>query len=143
MASPPASVLPDAPIVIEGSGMETAWRPKNSDGEFNGPTRLREALAQSLNLVSIRCCALGIDYAINYVTRFGFDKDRCRTISPWRSARWRWRRSIWPAPMPTFANGGFRVSPYYIDRIEDVSGKVHLARRRHPLPACNASRPRI
>jgi len=120
-----ASVLPDAPIVIEGSGMETAWRPKNSHGTFNGPTRLREALARSLNLVSIRLLReLGVDYAINYVTRFGFAKDSLPNnftlalgtmdISPIDLA----------GAYATFANGGFRVSPYYIDRIEDLSGKV-------------------
>jgi penicillin-binding protein 1A len=120
-----ASVLPDAPLVIEGDGMETAWRPKNSHGDFNGPMRLREALAQSRNLVSIRLLRqLGIDYAINYVTRFGFDKASLpnnltlalgtMVVAPIDLA----------AGYATFANGGFRVSPYFIDRIEDVSGKA-------------------
>ena len=50
----PASVLLDAPIVMEGDGLETAWRPENSTGDFHGPMRLREALVRSRNLVSIR-----------------------------------------------------------------------------------------
>ncbi len=120
-----ASVLPDAPIVIEGSGMETAWRPKNSEGEFNGPTRLREALAKSLNLVSVRLLReLGIDYAINYVTRFGFEKDSLPKNLTLALGTMQIAPIDLAGAYATFANGGFRVSPYYIDRIEDVSGNV-------------------
>ncbi|HEV2702523.1 MAG TPA: penicillin-binding transpeptidase domain-containing protein, partial [Steroidobacteraceae bacterium] len=120
-----ASVLPDAPIVIEGSGMETAWRPKNSEGEFNGPTRLRVALAKSLNLVSVRLLRqLGIDYAINYVTRFGFEKDSLPKNLTLALGTMQVAPLDLAGSYATFANGGFRVVPYYIDRIEDVSGKV-------------------
>ncbi len=130
-----ASVLPDAPIVIEGSGMETAWRPKNSHGTFNGPTRLREALAQSLNLVSIRLLRqLGIDYAINYVTRFGFDKESMPNNFTLALGTMQIAPIDLAGAYATFANGGFRVSPYYIDRIEDLSGKVLWA--ANPPIAC-------
>jgi penicillin-binding protein 1A len=130
-----ASVLPDAPIVIEGSGMETAWRPKNSHGTFNGPTRLREALAQSLNLVSIRLLReLGIDYAINYVTRFGFDKASLPNNFTLALGTMEIAPIDLAGAYATFANGGFRVSPYYIDRIEDLSGKVLWA--ANPTIAC-------
>src|SRR5262249_30164332 len=71
----PASVLLDAPVVLEGDGIEASWRPENSHGDFSGPMRLREALVKSRNLVSIRLLReLGTSYAIDYVTRFGFDK---------------------------------------------------------------------
>ena len=120
-----ASVLPDAPIVIEGSGMETAWRPKNSHGDFNGPMRLREALAQSRNLVSIRLLRqVGIDYAMNYVTRFGFQKDSLPNNLTMALGTMQISPLDLAGAYATFANGGFRVSPYYIDRIEDVAGKV-------------------
>jgi penicillin-binding protein 1A len=120
-----ASVLPDAPIVIEGSGMETAWRPKNSHGGFNGPTRLREALAKSLNLVSIRLLRqLGIDYAIQYATRFGFDKETMPNNYTLALGTMQVAPIDLAGAYATFANGGFRVSPYFIDRIEDVAGKV-------------------
>jgi penicillin-binding protein 1A len=120
-----ASVLPDAPIVIEGNGMETAWRPKNSHGTFNGPTRLREALAKSLNLVSIRLLRqLGVDYAINYVTRFGFEKDSLPNNFTLALGTMQIAPIDLAGAYATFANGGFRVVPYYIDRIEDLSGKV-------------------
>jgi penicillin-binding protein 1A len=120
-----ASVLPDAPIVIEGSGMETSWRPKNSHGDFGGPMRLREALAQSRNLVSIRLLRqVGIDYAMNYVTRFGFAKDSLPNNLTMALGTMQIAPLDLAAAYATFANGGFRVAPYYIDRIEDVSGKV-------------------
>ena len=120
-----ASVLPDAPIVIEGSGMETAWRPKNSHGDFNGPTRLRVALAKSLNLVSIRLLRqLGIDYAINYVTRFGFAKDSLPNNFTLALGTMQVAPIDLAGAYATFANGGFKISPYYIDRIEDLSGKI-------------------
>lgn len=130
-----ASVLPDAPIVIEGNGMETAWRPKNSHGDFGGPMRLREALAQSRNLVSIRLLRqLGIEYAINYATRFGFDKASLPDNLTLALGTMQVSPIDLAGAYATFANGGFRVVPYFIDRIEDVSGKV-LWRANAPI-AC-------
>ena len=128
----PASVLLDAPIVMEGDGMETAWRPENSTGNFRGPTRLREALVHSRNLVSIRLLrALGTSYAIDYIAKFGFDRASLPTnltlalgtvqVTPLELA----------AGYAVFANGGFRVQPYFIDRIENAAGQVvwHAAPR--------------
>ncbi len=130
-----ASVLPDAPIVIEGNGMETAWRPKNSHGDFSGPMRLREALAQSRNLVSIRLLRqLGIDYAIHYVTRFGFDKASLPNNLTLALGTMQIAPIDLAGAYATFANGGFRVLPYYIDRIEDVTGK--LVWQADPPVAC-------
>jgi penicillin-binding protein 1A len=121
----PASVVLDAPIVIDEAGMEQAWRPKEDDSEFHGLVRLREALAHSRNLVSVRIVRdIGVDYTRNFVTRFGFEKSQIpddltmalgtASLSPLQVA----------AGYATFANGGFRVTPYYIDRIEDGSGKT-------------------
>src|SRR4029077_12720549 len=71
---PPASVLLDAPIVLESGSHEDEWRPENSTREFGGPTRLREALVRSRNLVSIRVLKeLGIPNAHEHISRFGFD----------------------------------------------------------------------
>ena len=70
----PSSILMDAPIVLDDAGMEQAWRPENSGGDFSGPIRLREALVRSRNLVSIRLLrSIGPDVAIDYAARFGFD----------------------------------------------------------------------
>jgi penicillin-binding protein 1A len=121
----PASTLLDAPIVLEGTGSEEAWRPENSTREFGGPTRLREALVRSRNLVSIRVLKeIGIPTAIDYIGRFGFDP---RTM-PHDLTLALGTLEATPldvaAGYAVFANGGYRVTPYFIDRIEDASGKV-------------------
>jgi penicillin-binding protein 1A len=121
----PASVLLDAPVVLEGDGIEASWRPENSHGDFNGPTRLREALVKSRNLVSIRLLReLGTSYAIDYVTRFGFDK---RAL-PQNLTLALGTVQATPLEVATgyavFANGGFRVMPYFVDRIENAAGQV-------------------
>ncbi len=121
----PASVLLDAPVVLEGDGIEASWRPENSHGEFSGPMRLREALVKSRNLVSIRLLReLGIPYTMDYVTRFGFDK---RTL-PQNLTLALGTVQATPLEVATgyavFANGGFRVTPYFVDRIENAAGQV-------------------
>jgi penicillin-binding protein 1A len=121
----PASVIMDAPVVIDDPSMEEAWRPENSSGSFGGPTRLREALVKSRNLVSIRLLqAIGIGPAIEHATRFGF----AREALPRNLTLALGTMSASPLEMATgfsvFANGGYRVEPWFIDRIEDPSGKV-------------------
>jgi penicillin-binding protein 1A len=121
----PASVVLDAPVVIDEAGMEQAWRPKDNEGKFDGPMRLREALVHSRNLVSVRLMrAIGGDYTWNYVTRFGFDKSQLPndlTLALGTAELTPLQVAIGYA---TFANGGYRVTSYYIDRVEDASGKV-------------------
>jgi penicillin-binding protein 1A len=131
----PASVVLDAPIVIDEAGMEKAWRPKDFENNFDGPIRLREALAKSRNLVSVRLMrAIGADYTWDYVQRFGFDKSQLpndltmalgtASLSPLQMAN----------GYSTFANGGFKVTSYYIDRIDDANGKTLL--RADPAITC-------
>jgi penicillin-binding protein 1A len=132
----PASVVLDAPIVIDAAGMEQAWRPKEDEGKFFGPIRLREALAHSRNLVSVRLVReIGVDYTRNYVARFGFDKSQVPDDLTMALGT----ASLSPLQMvtgyATFANGGFRVTPYYIDRIEDAGGKTLL--HSAPVLACS------
>ncbi len=121
----PASVLLDAPVVLEGDGLESSWRPENHTHQFGGPTRLREALVHSRNLVSIRLLReMGIPYATDYVTRFGFDK---RTLPQNLTLA---LGTVQATPLEVaagyavFANGGFRVLPYFVDRIENAAGEV-------------------
>jgi penicillin-binding protein 1A len=132
----PASVVLDAPIVIDETGTEQAWRPKEDSNKFYGPIRLREALVYSRNLVSVRLMrAIGGDYTWNYVTRFGFAKSQLPNdltlalgtaeLSPLQLA----------IGYSTFANGGYRVSPYYIDRVEDAGGKI--LQQATPALACS------
>lgn len=120
----PSSMILDMPVVLEGGGEEN-WRPENSGGDFAGPLRLREALVRSRNTVSIRILqTIGIDAAINHATKFGFDK----SVIPRNYTLALGTLSATPLDMATgfatFANGGFKVSPYYISRIEDSLGKV-------------------
>src|ERR1700752_4569765 len=119
----PASVFLDAPIVLESNGAEEAWRPENSTHEFGGPTRLREALVHSRNLVSIRVLKeVGVDNAIDYISRFGFDPKSM----PHDLTLALGTLDATPLEVATgyavFANGGYRVQPYFIDRIEDAAG---------------------
>ena len=121
----PASTLLDAPFVLEGQGIESSWRPENSEKEFGGPTRLRVALAKSRNLVTIRLLReMGTAYATDYVTRFGFDKK----VLPQNLTLALGTLQVTPLEIASgyaiFANGGFRVEPYFVDRIEDANGKI-------------------
>jgi penicillin-binding protein 1A len=131
----PASVVLDAPIVIDNAGSDQAWRPKEDEGEFYGPVRLREALAHSRNLVSVRLVReIGLDYTRSYVTRFGFDKSQV----PDNLTMALGTAELSPLQLvtgySTFANGGFKVSPYYVDRILDAGGKTLY--QAEPLVAC-------
>jgi penicillin-binding protein 1A len=121
----PASELLDAPFVLEGNGIESSWRPENSHGKFGGPTRLREALVWSRNLVTIRLLReMGTPYATDYATRFGFDG----RILPQNLTLALGTLQVTPLEMATgyavFANGGYRVQPYFVDRIENAAGEV-------------------
>jgi penicillin-binding protein 1A len=131
----PASVVLDAPIVVDEAGMQQAWRPKEDTDRFEGLVRLREAMAHSINLVSVRLVRdIGMDYTWNYVQRFGFDKSQLpqdltmalgtAELSPLQMA----------TAYSTFANGGFKVNSYYIDHILDAGGNTLF--RAQPLLAC-------
>jgi penicillin-binding protein 1A len=117
----PATIINDAPLRFEASqtGSET-WEPKNYDGKFSGPMRLRAALAKSKNLVSVRILQeITPRYAQDYITRFGFDPKLhppyltmalgAGNVTPLQMA----------AAYSVFANGGYRIAPYIIGRIED------------------------
>jgi penicillin-binding protein 1A len=131
----PASVVVDAPIVIDTAGNDVGWRPKEMEGEFFGPVRLREALAHSRNLVSVRLVRdIGVEYTRDYVTRFGFDKAHVPDDLTMALGT----AELSPLQVVTgyaaFANGGFRVNPYYVDRILDANGKTIY--QAEPLIAC-------
>lgn len=120
-----ASLINDAPVVVEDASLEGTWRPGNYTGRFYGPTRLREALVNSRNLVSIRLLqAIDVNYAVNYAGRFGFgDESLPRNLSLALGSG-----TVTPLDLASayavFANGGFRVAPYFIERIEDLTGQV-------------------
>jgi penicillin-binding protein 1A len=119
-----ATVVPDEPIAIEAdvTGSQR-WEPKNFDGKFEGPMRLRTALVKSKNMVSIRILdAIGVKYAQDYVTRFGFDADRhppylTMALGSGTTTAWQMARAY-----AVFANGGYLIQPYFIHRIVDDRG---------------------
>lgn len=122
----PATIINDAPITIDAS--ETGaipWEPKNYDGGFVGPVRMRTALTKSKNLVSIRILqAITPNYAQEYVSRFGLDPRRHPAYLTMALGA----GSVTPLELATgysvFANGGYRITPYFIERIEDRQGNV-------------------
>ena len=122
----PATVINDAPLVLGAAQAGgKVWEPKNYDGTYAGPIRMRTALTKSKNLVSIRILqTIGTRYAQDYITRFGFAAEQ----HPAYLAMALGAGSTTPFQMASaysiFANGGYRVNPYYIDRIQDARGKV-------------------
>lgn len=136
----PASIVLDAPVVFRDRRGKT-WSPQNDGGGFRGPMRLREALVQSRNLVSVRLLdAIGVDYARKYISQFGFDEAELppnlsmslgtASLTPLSVAR----------GYAAFANGGFRITPWFIDRIVDRDGKqVFQAAPAVACPGCTGN----
>ena len=131
-----ASLINDAPVVFDDDSLEATWRPENYSGRFYGPTRLREALVKSRNLVSIRILqAIGLRYATQYVQNFGFKKANMPydlslalgsgTFSPIEIAR----------GYTVFSNSGYLVEPYFLDRIE--AGNGDLIFKHNPAIVCH------
>lgn len=123
----PASIFDDAPISFsaEETGSGKSWEPQNYDEKYAGPMRLRQALVNSKNTISIRLMrAIGAGYAQTYIRRFGFDpKDHPPYLSTALGAG---ATTVWQlaAGYATFANSGYRVQPYLIEKIVDSRGKV-------------------
>lgn len=127
----PATIINDAPLSFDATETGSAvWEPKNFDATFEGPMRMRVALTKSKNLVSIRILqAIGPQYAQDYVTRFGFDP---KLVPPYLTmALGAGSATLWQVATgyAVFANGGYRLSPYFIDRIDDSNGTT-LARTK-------------
>ncbi len=139
-----ATLINDAPVVFKDSYLEGFWRPDNYSGKFFGPTRLRKGLIKSRNLVSIRILRdIGINYAIDYVKRFGFlDSELPKnlslalgsaTLTPMQIAR----------GYAILANGGYDVKPWFIERIETPHQEVifeqqhtSVCSKDYPVESC-------
>ncbi|MCA3155808.1 MAG: penicillin-binding protein 1A [Burkholderiales bacterium] len=122
----PSTMINDAPLFFDAAQTGgQPWEPKNYDGNFDGPMSMRTALTKSKNLVSVRILqSVGPQYAQDFVTRFGFDADKhppyltmalgAGSVTPWQMA----------SAYSIFANGGYRVQPYFITKITDSQGRV-------------------
>jgi len=123
-----ASLVNDAPIVFSDAELERDWKPQNYSEKFFGPTRLREAMVNSRNLVSIRLLReIGIPYAHDYVSSFGIDPaDLPNNLSMALGSA-----SLKPMSIArgyaVFANGGYLIDPYFIKQIIDARGTVVYA----------------
>ena len=131
----PSSIINDEPIVISASQTGSqAWEPHNYDGRYEGPMKMRTALAKSKNMVSIRILqAIGTHYAQDYVSRFGFDAEKhppyltmalgAGSVTPWQMV----------TAYSVFANGGYRIKPFVVREIRDESSQVIA--QSAPVPA--------
>jgi len=130
-----ATIINDAPVVVDDPSLEDEWRPQNYSEKSFGPTRLRVALTKSRNLVSIRVLkAIGVDAAMSFIERYGLDIDKLpRNLSLALGSG-----SVTPLEMATgytvLANGGYRVEPYFMERIVDSRGK--LLYEAEPMKVC-------
>ena len=125
----PATVFWDAPLVFEDEGLETTYRPRNDDGRFRGPMRLRQALYLSRNAVSVRVMTrIGADPILDHVQRFGFDPQGLPRST--QLAIGGGIMTFAPIEMVTayavLANGGYRVTPHAVARVERLDGTVLL-----------------
>jgi penicillin-binding protein 1A len=131
-----ATLVNDAPIVFDDPGVEDEWRPENYSHKSYGPTRIRVALTHSRNLVSIRLLhSIGIPYALQHIKKFGFDINQLphnlslslgsAEITPWEMAR----------GYSVFANGGFLIDPYFIDKIKTYGDEIVF--QSTPLTVCH------
>lgn len=137
----PSSLINDSPLSF-GEG-DTLWQPSNSDGEFLGPTTLRRALYMSRNMVSIRLLqAVGVDNTRSYIARFGFPTGKL----PRNLTLALGTAEVLPIQMASayagLANGGFRVTPWFIEKVVDKHGKVLFqANPRRVCRPCEAPPP--
>jgi penicillin-binding protein 1A len=135
-----ASIINDAPVVFDDDSLESTWRPENYSGRVYGPTRLREALIKSRNLVSIRILqSIGLRFATSYIQRFGFERENMPydlslalgsgTYSPLQIAR----------GYAVFSNGGYLIDPYIIDRVDSGTGEtIYQSEPRTVCQGCEA-----
>jgi len=135
-----ATVINDAPIVLYNPLDNSLWRPQNDTHKFYGPTRLRDGLIHSRNLVSIRLLGLiGTHYAVKYIERYGFESSQLPPVLSLALGT----ALVTPLQMAVgytvFANGGFKVAPYAIDNIRNSRGQIIYQAK--PLVVCNKCTP--
>lgn len=130
-----ASIVNDAPIRKQDAVLEGDWKPENYSNIYRGPIRIRVALSNSINTVAIRVLdSIGRRFAINHAAKFGIPTDRL----PYDLSLALGSGSVKPIDLVSgyavFANGGYRISPYVIDRIEDNDGTVVF--QNNPVRVC-------
>ncbi|MDP3558785.1 MAG: penicillin-binding protein 1A [Legionellaceae bacterium] len=131
-----ATLINDAPIVMNDPSLPHLWRPHNSHNTFDGPIRLKDALVRSVNLVPIRILDdIGVDYVIPFLNHLGFNT----TTMPHGLSLALGSLSISPLELTTayaiFANGGYRVEPYFVEKITDNRDHILVAAKPSTVPS--------
>ena len=131
----PATIVNDAPVRFDpGQTGGEVWDPKNYDGKYDGPMTLRNGLAKSKNMVSIRVLhSIGARYAQDYITRFGFEPERHPPYLTMALGAGSVNLLQMATGYSVFANGGFRTNPHLIERVQDLKGNVLSRARIRPL----------
>lgn len=138
----PGTMISDQPFELsaEQTGSGKAWTPKNYGGEYGEMMSMREAIARSKNMVSIRILqAIGPQYAQDFIARFGFDKAKHPAVLPMALGSGAVTPMQLAAGFSVFANGGYRVTPYLIDHVTDANGQV-LMRAKPVIAGDSAAR---
>ncbi len=118
-----ATLVNDAPVVFDDANLETTWRPENYSRQFYGPTRLREALVRSLNLVSVRVLlGSGIDNTVRHIRAFGVPDSALPRDSSLALGSGGAAPLDMAAGYAVFASGGYRLEPYVLERVVDTTG---------------------
>lgn len=135
----PADIFLDAPLVFDDDNLESQYRPENDNNRYNGPTRLREALYRSINLVSMRVLLeIGAGNVLKDVRKFGFDMSSFPRNT--QLALGGGTMTVAPVDMVraygVLANGGYLVQPHIVDRLVDQKGKVLFAAK--PATVCKS-----
>jgi penicillin-binding protein 1A len=136
----PATIVVDAPPNVGyQAALERVWKPENFGGKYHGETRLRVALRESMNAVSIKVLQrIGVPAAVEHIRRFGFDG----VAMPENLSLALGAGGVAPLELASgyavFANGGYRVEPYFIDRITTADGEVLYEAHPFFCPDCNA-----
>jgi penicillin-binding protein 1A len=120
----PASIIMDSPLIYRDTKRNFIWKPKNYEGEFNGPIRLRTALTKSMNVVTIKLLKnIGIDYTIDYARRLGIEAPIAHNLSIALGSSGISLLEMVNA-YAVFANQGQRLKPVFVTRVEDRNGHV-------------------
>lgn len=128
----PATIIDDSPVEYD-SGKEQAWKPKNYDNVYRGPVTMREALTNSINVVSVKILdSIGVDTAIEFAKKLGITSPLAANLTLALGSS-----SVTPAELTSaycvYASGGFKTAPYFITKVTDASGKV-LEENPPPAP---------
>jgi len=130
-----ANIINDSPIIDWDASTGVFWRPENAGVKYRGPVRLRYALTWSINTVSVRLIKkIGAHYAEKYLAKIGFPDEHMQPVESLALGSASFTPLEVATGYATLANGGFQVTPWYIQRIEDSQGRILF--EEDPIQVC-------